>query len=383
VRGHAFRVGLAILAAAAAGAWAGFHFGTSASSSGSPAAAARGADEGPGNAAASADGAVSPGEAPVLAHVEVARIERGTLREQVETYGTVVAALGETTSVSVPYECRVRKVLVAGGQVVAKGAPLVEVEPSPDAALDLEQATGERDAAKSALDLVQQRLEMKLATRADVLGAQHTLQTAERKLGSLQRRGIDGAVTLRSPGDAIVNDLRAEPGAIVGAGAPLLTEVAEDRILVRLGIEAEDAPGLQVDQEVRLDPVNAPGGQTVRGRIRLITRRVDPATRLVDVFVAPAAGARLLLNAYVRGTLTVQVAEGLLVPRAAVRPVDGKEVLFTVKAGKAVRHEVATGIASSDQVQIHSDELREGDEVVVTGNAELEDGMRVETGRSR
>ncbi len=378
--GRALWVVLVVFAAAAVGAWAGARYGTRGRSSRSSPTTFQGADPG-GADAASAPAPAAAGAtdaARVVARVKVVKIERGTLQEDVEAYGTVVAALGETTAVSVPYECRVRKVLVAGGQVVAKGAPLVELEPSPDAALELEQATGERDAAQAARGLVQQRLEMKLATREDVLTAQQALRTAERKLESLKKRGIDGVVTLPSPEDAVVNDLRAEPGGIVGAGAPLLTEVGEDRILVRLGIEAEDVRGLHRDQEVRLDPVDAPGNQTVKGTIRLITRRVDPATRLVDVFVAPAAGARLLLNAYVRGTLTVEVAEGLIVPRAAVRPVEGTPVLFTVRDGKAVRHEVATGIATSDRIQVLSDALQVGDEVVVEGNAELQDGMPVE-----
>ena len=56
----------------------------------------------------------------------------------------------------------------------------------------------------------------------------------------------------------------------------------------------------------------------------------------------------------------------------------GAQVLFTVKDGKAVRHEVTPGIASGDQLEVQGADLKAGDAVVVTGNYELSDGMAVQ-----
>ena len=68
----------------------------------------------------------------------------------------------------------------------------------------------------------------------------------------------------------------------------------------------------------------------------------------------------------------------LVVPRSAVLPDDEKQVLFTVKNGKAVKHEVKTGITNDDFVEVLSHELHEGDLVVSLGNYELEDGMAIQ-----
>ena len=59
-------------------------------------------------------------------------------------------------------------------------------------------------------------------------------------------------------------------------------------------------------------------------------------------------------------------------------PDDEKQILFTVKDGKAVKHEVKTGISSDDLVEVISRELHEGDVVVALGNYELEDGMAIQ-----
>jgi len=60
---------------------------------------------------------------------------------------------------------------------------------------------------------------------------------------------------------------------------------------------------------------------------------------------------------------------------------DGEaQVLFTVKNGKAVRHEVTLGIASGDSVEVTGAGLHAGDMVVTLGNYELTDGMAVQAG---
>jgi len=68
----------------------------------------------------------------------------------------------------------------------------------------------------------------------------------------------------------------------------------------------------------------------------------------------------------------------LVVPRSAVLPDDDKQVLFTVKDGKAVRHEIKTGLVTDELVEVIGDNLHAGDSVVTLGNYELEDGMEIQ-----
>jgi membrane fusion protein (multidrug efflux system) len=317
-----------------------------------------------------------PGGEPA-AQVQVAPLRRGTIEETLVAYGNVVAALGETETFSVPFESLVRRVAVVPRQVIAAGDPLVEIEPSPDAVLELAQAKGERSTARQELGLVRQRVQMQLATRQEQLEAERREREADLRVQSLEQRGIGGPQVIVASAAGIVNRIGVQQGQIVAAGVALVETIGEEQIAVRLGIESEDIGALAVGQAVRLVPVNAPRLQPVSGEVRLITRQVDPDTRLVDVFVAPAPDARLLLEDHVRGEVVIRSQGALLAPRAAVLPAEGRRVLFTVADGRAVRHEVVVGTENDAEVQLLSDGLQEGQPVIVVGNGALEDGAAV------
>jgi len=322
-------------------------------------------------------------EGEPAARVEIAPLRRGSIDETLVVYGNVVAALGETKTFSVPFESLVRRVAVVARQVIAAGDPLVEIEPSPDALLELEQAKGERNTARQELELVRQRVQMQLATRQEQLESERRVRDAELRVESLEQRGIGAPQVISASAPGVVNRIGVQQGQIVPAGVALVETIGEEQIAVRLGIESEDIGTLTVGQAVRLVPVNAPRTQPVAGEIRLITRQVDPDTRLVDVFVAPAPESRLLLEDYVRGEVVIRSQDALLAPRASVLPTEGRRVVFTVEDGRAVRHEVIVGTENDAEVQILSDGLREGQPVVVVGNGALEDGAAVVAGPPR
>lgn len=324
-------------------------------------------------------GEQTPAESRVVAKVSVTPLRRDKIEETITAYGTVVPAPGEAETFSVPFECRVRKVLVTPGLAIAKDAPLLEIEPSPDTQLQLDQARSERDSAAAALKLLTQRVEMKLATRTDLLQGEQRVRDAELKLESLKKRGVDGSRAICADAPGIVSQITVQPGQIVSAGTALAETIGQNQITVRLGVEKEDVEHLQTGQAVRILPVNTTDGRVVDGQIRLITQQVNPQTRLVDVFVSPAAGAKLLLNEYVQARIVIAAHDALVVPWAAALPEDDHDTLYTVANGHAVKHTVTIGLQNDKQVEVTGQDLQEGQPVVVVGNSELSDGMAVET----
>jgi membrane fusion protein (multidrug efflux system) len=315
-----------------------------------------------------------------VAQVTTVPLKRGQIKAVEVTYGTVMAAPGETHTFSVPYESRVKVILIAPGQVIQTNAPLIEVEPSPDTRLQLDQARNERDSAKKSFELVQQRAELKLATRQEQLQSQQQLDAAELKVRSLEARGIENSQTLRADASGVVSEIAVQPGQIVAAGAPLLNTIGQNQIIVRLGLESEVAGRVQEDQAVELRAVNGPATQTVPGKIRFIASRVNPQTRLVDVFVGPDAAAHFVLNEYVRGVIAIAAHEAWVVPRAAVLPEDDHEIIYTADNGHAVKHVVALGLQNDQEVEVIGKDLKAGELVVVVGNSQLEPGMTVHEG---
>jgi RND family efflux transporter MFP subunit len=312
-----------------------------------------------------------------VAKVQTVLLAHRKIEETIVAYGTVAAALGKTQTVSVPFESQVREIMVTPGQVVDVNAPLIDIAPGPDGRFQLEEARTERDTEKNNLDLVTRRLEMKLATRQDLISAQQNFQTAQLKVKNMEEQGIGGQKTILAHSRVLVNQINVSQGQIVPPGTVLIEMINENQLSVHLGVENEDIGSLKPGQPVQLYQVSAPEEKMISGTIGLITQQVDPKTRMIDVFVFPESGAKLLLNEYIKACIVIDSDKGFVVPRSAVLPGDEKYILYTVEKGCAVKHLVTTGLENSEQIQIYGEDLREGQQVVVAGNYELENNMPV------
>jgi RND family efflux transporter MFP subunit len=315
---------------------------------------------------------------PAVAQVEVATLKRKTIEEKSTAYGGVIAQAGKSHAVALSFECRVRHVLVTPGQIVAEGDALLEIEPSSAAKLQFAQALNTAEVTARELKQTRERFNQKLAVNQDLNQAEKAARDAAIQLQSLQKQGIDGDNILHANTAGVVAKVDAQNGQLVPAGGSLVETVAEADIEVELGVEPGMIGMLNVNDPVDLFAVNNSNAERVHGKVRLITRQVDPATRLVNVFVTLPPGSKFLLGSYVRGEIPTTDKNALAVPNSALLPADGAYSLFTVRDGKAVRHLVKTGVQNKTETQVLGDEIREGNEVVIIGNYELEDGMAVE-----
>ncbi|MFN2623373.1 MAG: efflux RND transporter periplasmic adaptor subunit [Chthoniobacterales bacterium] len=313
-----------------------------------------------------------------IVRVEVRPVERKTISEKITAYGSVVAQPGKTHSVSVAFEARVRHILVAPGQFVRPNDPLIEIEPSAAAQLQVQQARSAMQSAEQGLKQTQQRFNLKLATNQEVTAAQKAAADANAQLSALERAGAGGDNRIHSDIPGVIAKVDVQDGQIVAIGNPFVEIVAEEEIEVKLGVEPEDVSALQEGGGIGIFAVNNPEPKKVDGTVRLVTRRVDPTTRLVDVYVALPAGTKLLLEGFVRGEFARTANEVLVVPLSAVLPDEsGGFKIFTVEKDHAKKIGVQLDLQNERETQIVSDAVKPGDQVVVSGNYELEDGMRV------
>jgi membrane fusion protein, multidrug efflux system len=318
-----------------------------------------------------------------VAPVEVAPIKEGTISEEITVYGTIVPAAGAAQAITVPFESRVRRILVTEGQQVSRGDPLLEIEPSAETNLQTQQARNEYQSAQKALQYVQQRFDLKLATNDQLLQAQQTLEQAQAKLESLRGRGSEGAQTIHADAASLVSKVAVQEAAIVSAGNAMIETVAQNRLQARLGIEPADSSKVKSGQEVSLARINVPGTHAVIGRIRKLSQAANATSHLVDGFVDLPSSSGFLLNEYVVGKIPVASAQGLVVPRSAVLPEADHYVLFTVKGGRAQEHTVQVRLANAREVEVNGKDLVVGEPVVTLGNYELKNGMAVKVEPSR
>jgi RND family efflux transporter MFP subunit len=319
-------------------------------------------------------------EPKATAEVQTAILQRAAISETLPAFGTVEASPAGARVVTLGYDCVVRAVSAPAGARVSAGDPILEVAPTPDARLQLDSARSAAELADKSLAATRQRYDLRLATNQDLLAAQQAAEDARIKLASYQDRlaGSDGRIRAEAAG--VVTKLDWQAGATVPAGTPLAVVTASGQLEAHLTVEAADAARIVPGASVTLTSANRPAAAPLTGAVRAVGGSVDPASGAVDVRVPLPADAAWYPGEHVEGAIETRRETGLVAPRSAVLPDDGKQVLYTVKAGKAVRHEVQTGIASADGVEVSGGDLQAGDTIVTVGNYELEDGMAVQAG---
>ncbi len=117
--------------------------------------------------------------------------------------------------------------------------------------------------------------------------------------------------------------------------------------------------------------------EPVFGKIRLISPRVDQATRLGTVDIAlPKDAEGLHVGAFARGVIETARHEGVLVPRTAVVFEGDDAVVQVVADGVVKRRNVTLGLTTADTVEIR-DGVSAGETVVATAGAFVRDGDSV------
>jgi len=249
---------------------------------------------------------------------------------------------------------------------------------------ELDVATAERE-----LSRVRELAARGAASQAELERSQATVDTAQAGLRSArsQHRGAKAAAGLSadslgdsrilSPLAGIVTKREVHMGTRVNPGT-LAFEIQDIDELELVGaVTARDFARLQLGQEVTIR-VDARPDETFTGTVRTMSPSLDPVTRRATIEIAVAnPDHRLLPNQFADATVVVERRTGVLaVPRDAVVPTPAGSDLYTVRDGVAVLAHARLGSLEDELVPV-LEGLREGEPVVVAGQAELRDGMTV------
>jgi RND family efflux transporter MFP subunit len=307
-----------------------------------------------------------------VANVITTQVQLGSITRKIIAYGVIAAQPADVQVLSVPYECRVVRVLAMPGQRLASETSVIEIEPSPDTQLQYKTAAAALDAAQKDFDQTQQRFSNQLATNQDLLQSQTALEAAKAKADSMQKYGAAGSQELKASG--LVSKVDVQQGQVVPAGGSLVEIAAGNKIQARLGVEPSDLKSINEGDSVTIQPVTT-DDPPVTGKVDLITQRINPDTSLIDVFATLPADCTLPLDGFVRGEFDIVSKPGLIVPRVAVLPTDDGVHVFIIDAKRAEDHPCKVVFENDDQAIIEGDDLDPGDEVAISGNLELADGM--------
>ncbi|MDB5945308.1 MAG: Cobalt/zinc/cadmium efflux transporter [Ramlibacter sp.] len=330
-----------------------------------------------GSAKPAAD-ASAPAPEP-LALVATQAPTRQQLPVQIIGYGEVTT--GQIDAVSFPRAGQVSRLLVTVGQPVARGTPLATLATDPNVLTAFQQAVNAVSFAQRELGRIQELYDLKLATQSQLDGAHKALQDAESSLAT--QRKLGGAIesgTVWAPFDGIVTAVPVSLGDRIQAGATILQLGHADALRVQLGLEPSEARLVRKGMAATVTALQDQAPD-VAGSVALVKELLDPKTQLSDVIVvlAPGAGRVLVPGSRVRASIATGHQQGWALPRQAVLSDDQGSYVFQVANGRAHRVQVVQQQESGRLVGV-SGPVDAGLPVVVLGNYELQDGMKVREG---
>ena len=307
--------------------------------------------------------------------VTLAPLQPGSLPRIITIYGRVGATAPARWLVMAPLAAVVQRVFVHTGALVAAGAPLLRLAPSPASRAAYDRALAAQQVARQLVARTGAMAASHLATAQQLADARTAAADAATELRALTAEGADRPRVLRAAAAGIVARIDTAPGAIVGPGAPLLALVRPDGLVLKAGVVPGMAQAIDPRQPVRLIPVG--GGPVQRGQVLFRAALVDPANGLVPVAIA-LGDRRPLLGEMFRADITIGTAHGYLVPHRAVL-VDRQGAPYVVQArhrrDRLIAHRVAVRILAETGAQdIVSGPLLAQDPVVVEGNYQAREG---------
>jgi len=181
----------------------------------------------------------------------------------------------------------------------------------------------------------------------------------------------------RSPISGIINDLYVDAGEFIDTGKPIADIVNIDRIKINVRVPELDIRYVIKGQKTPVK-IDAFPERALSGVIDFVAFKADPATKTFlvrTVIENPLADIRPGMIArvvFVRRVIT----DALMAPLFALVDKGGERLVFVAKDGVAQSRTVSIGVIEGDRVQITSG-LNPGDQLIVKGHTEVEDGMKV------
>lgn len=175
--------------------------------------------------------------------------------------------------------------------------------------------------------------------------------------------------TLVAPIDGVVANLFAKTNMLSSPSEVFCNIIDTRNMEVTFPVLENELQYIKVGNKIKTTPFSMPD-ITVNGHINEINPMVDE-NGMVQVKASLDYHPQLFEGMNVKVSIFRPVGKQWVVPKTAVVLRTGKQVVFTVKDGKAIWNYVQTGLENATEYTITSETLKEGDQVIISGNVNL------------
>lgn len=299
------------------------------------------------------------------------QVTRGDMSAYIETYSRLeaerrVSVLARTTGLA-------EQLAAEEGDLVRQGQVMVRLNKD-ELSLNLRQAEQAFADASTNYDRIKTLYERTMVSQSEYDAAHLRLDNAKIALEETQLNLAYADVT--APITGVVTERLVEVGDLVRGNQEVFVIADRDPLLVRIFAPEQRMYQLHPGQEATI-AVEALPDTSFRGRIRMISPEVDPASGTVKVTLEVASDGLLKpgMFATVR-IITERRPQTLIVPKKALILETDEDDVFLIEDSKVRRVAVELGFVEGDKVEIVAG-LQEGDQVVTVGHEGLKDGAAV------
>lgn len=184
----------------------------------------------------------------------------------------------------------------------------------------------------------------------------------------LARYELEQAVII-APFDGVVANLESRSCNRPDGSKPFCRVIGSGGMEIAFKVLESELPLVNRGDRVEVTPFAGTAG-SCSGIVSEINPLVDE-NGLVSVRAKVNGGAKLFDGMNVRVSVKRSVPDQFVVPKTAVVLRTGKQVVFTLKDGKAMWNYVTTGLENMTEYTVTGDGMEEGAQIIVTGNVNL------------
>jgi len=307
--------------------------------------------------------------------VKIQKIEQQTIDKTVEYTANLLAFEENYIAPAAPGQ--ITKIYVEAGDRVKKGQKLVEMDRT-----QLDQAIIQY----KSLEIDFQRMDTLYKT-GSISKQQYDQIKTQYDVLKTNIAFLRKNTTITAPYSGIITGRFFEEGEIF-SGAPntqagkaaIVTLNQINKLKAAINVSEKYFPMLKKGMHSEIFSDIYPN-DIFDARISLIYPTIDAMTRSFRVeLMVPNAKETLRPGMFVRSELKLGETDAFIAPAIAVLKQEGtnNRYVFVHKNGKALRVEVELGKRFDDKLEIVSNDINKGDELIVVGQASLLDGYSVE-----
>ncbi len=302
--------------------------------------------------------------------VSVFKVEAGKFSNYVEVQGKIDAEQNVTAYPQA--QGTITAIYVKPGQRVSKGQTLVQLDNSV-LKQQLLQGQAQVDLLATLFERQKNLWDQKIGTEVQFLQAKTNLQSAQKQQDALKQQAA--FYSIKSPINGTIEAMDLKLGQVAGPGVTGINIVNDNSLKVKANVPESYAASVRTGNTVKV--VIPDANDSLTTTINFSAKAIDPVSRSFPVEVKLPSRASLRPNM----TAVLKIADytnnkAIAIPVKAIQQSETGDYVFVNENGVAKRAVITEGSISGGMAEVKSG-LKAGDQVIVDGAADIEEGDKV------